>query len=46
MNKGSFLCLGKVTPLTLWTLDHKSKTLETETSSVATAITEMENSKD
>ena len=46
MNIDSFLCLGKVTPLTLWILVHKGKTLNTETSSMAAAVTEMENSKD
>ena len=46
MSLYSFLCLGKVTPLTLWILDHKGKTLNTETSSMAAAVTEMENSKD
>lgn len=34
------------TPLSLWILDYKGKTLKTEISSMATAITEMEKSKD
>lgn len=46
MNTGSFLCPGKITPLILRIVDYKGKTLETETSSVATEMTEMENRKD
>lgn len=43
MNTSSFLCLGS--PWTLQILDYKGKTSEAETSYVATAMTELENSK-
>lgn len=45
MNISFFLSLGKITPWTLWILNHKGKTFETGKSSTATAMSEV-NSKD
>lgn len=46
MNTSFFRSLGKITPWTLWILNYKGKTFEAGTSSTATGMSEVENSKD